>query len=263
MGRLEGKVAIVTGATGGLGRPFSLALAAEGAKVVATGRNVERGERTVAMILEQGGTAMFLRHDVTEEPAWRAVIAQTLEAYGRLDILINNAGNAVIKPIDELTLDDLHYLLRLNLEAPFLGIRFAMQAMGTDGGSIINVTVVSALQGNINSTAYSAAKAGLSHLTRVAALAGAAANIRVNNIVPGATDAQFRKGKPSARAIRVHGGRAGARRHTERIIAKTPLKRLGEPEDTARAAVYLCSDEARHVTGTDIIVDGGRMAGGR
>ena len=226
MGRLEGKVAIVTGATGGLGRPFSLALAAEGTKVVATGRNVERGERTVAMIREQGGTAIFLRQDVTEESAWRAVTAQTLDAYGRLDILINNAGDAVLKPIDDLTLADLHYLLRINLEAPFLGMKYAMQALGTDGGSIINITVLSALQGNTNSTAYSAAKAGLSHLTRVAALAGAAANIRVNNIVPGSL---VRKGELSAGAIRVHGGRAGARRHTERIIAKTPLKRVGEP----------------------------------
>ena len=200
-----------------------------------------------------------MRQDVTLEEGWREVMERTHRAYGRLDILINNAGDAVLKPIDELNLEDLDYLLRLNLEGPFLGMQYAMKSMGKEGGCIINISVLSALGGNYNSTAYSASKAALSHLTRAAALAGASRNVRVNTIVPGVL---FEGGELSAGAIRVHGGRAGAERFKKRIIAKTPLRRLGEPEDAARAAMYLCSDEARAVTGTDFIVDGGRMAGG-
>ena len=259
MGRVEGKVAIVTGATGGLGRTFSVALASEGAKVVATGRNVERGEQTVVSIRKLGGDGVFVRQDVTLEEGWREVMERTHRAYGRLDILINNAGDAVLKPIDELNLEDLDYLLRLNLEGPFLGMQYAMKSMGKEGGCIINISVLSALGGNYNSTAYSASKAALSppHARRS----------------PCGREPQragqyyrswvlFEGGELSAGAIRVHGGRAGAERFKKRIIAKTPLRRLGEPEDAARAAMYLCSDEARAVTGTDFIVDGGRMAGG-
>jgi 3(or 17)beta-hydroxysteroid dehydrogenase len=256
--RLTGKVAIVTGATGSLGRAFALALAAEGANVVATGRNVDRGEETVALIRHAGGMATFLHHDVTDEAAWGSVTAQALKMFGRLDALINNAGDAVLKPIDQITLEDLRYLLRLNVEGPFFGIQAAMAAMGKAGGSIVNVTVLSALAGNANSTAYSAAKGGLAHLTRAAALAGAPRKIRVNAIVPGVL---FDGGELSEGAIRVHGGPEGARRFKERILAKTPLRRLGEPVDAARAAVFLCSDEAQHLTGVDIVVDGGRVAG--
>lgn len=259
MARLDGKVAIVTGATGGLGRAFSVALASEGARIVATGRNVERGEQTVAAVQGIGGEAIFVRQDVTVDETWQEVIDRTIEVFGRLDVLINNAGDAVLKPLDDLTLDDLDFLLRLNLEGPFLGMKYAMKAMATGGGSIINISVLSALGGNVNSTAYSAAKGALTHMTRAAALAGAHLKVRVNTIVPGVL---FEGGELSAGAIRVHGGREGAERFKKRIISKTPLGRLGEPEDAARAAIYLCSDEARHVTGTDLVVDGGRMAGG-
>ena len=116
MGRLDGKVAIVTGGTGGLGRAFSVALASEGAKVVATGRNIERGAQTVAAVEAIGGEAIFARQDVTLEDAWQEAMERTVKTYGRLDILINNAGDAVLKPIDDLTEDDLDFLLRLNLE---------------------------------------------------------------------------------------------------------------------------------------------------
>lgn len=257
MGCLEGKVAIVTGASGGLGRAFAMEMAAEGAKVVGTGRNVERGEKTAALIREAGGEAIFVPTDVTQEGAWQEVMDRTIDAYGRLDSLINNAGDSVLKPIGDLTLEDLLFLLRLNLEGSFLGTKYAMQTMGSEGGCVINITVLSALAGSNYSTAYSASKGALSHFTRAAALAGAARNVRVNNIVPGVL---FPDGELPEGAVRVHGGLEGARKFKEMIIAKTPLKRIGNPSDVGRAAVYLCSDAARAVTGIDILVDGGRMA---
>ena len=173
---------------------------------------------------------------------------------------MNNAGDAVLKPIDDLTLQDLDYLMRLNLEGPFLGMKAAIPLM-VDGGAIINITVLTALVGNANSTAYSAAKGSLAHLTRAVARECAQADngIRVNAIVPGVL---FEGGVVSPGATRVHGGPDGARRFQEMIAAKTPLGRIGEPEDAAAAAVYLASDAARHVTGMEFIVDGGRMAGG-
>jgi len=260
MGKLAGKVAIVTGGTGALGRAFSRALANEGAKVVVTGRNRERGEETVALVRAAGGEATFENHDVTRADDWARVIQRTVEAFGRLDILMNNAGDAVLKPIDDLTLQDLDYLMRLNLEGPFLGMKAAIPRMA-DGGAIINITVLTALVGNANSTAYSAAKGSLAHLTRAVAreCAQAGNGIRVNAIVPGVL---FEGGVVSPGATRVHGGPDGARRFQEMIAAKTPLGRIGEPEDAAAAAVYLASDAARHVTGMEFIVDGGRMAGG-
>ena len=148
-------------------------MAADGAKVVGTGRNVERGEKTVSLIKEKGGEAIFLPTDVTKEAAWQEVMDRTLQTYGRLDSVINNAGDSILKPLEDLTLDDLQFLLQLNLEGSFLGTKAAMQTMGPEGGCVINVTVLSALGGNLHSTAYSAAKGALSHFTRAAALAGA------------------------------------------------------------------------------------------
>jgi NAD(P)-dependent dehydrogenase (short-subunit alcohol dehydrogenase family) len=258
--RLEGKVAIVTGGTGALGRTFSRALAAEGARVVATGRNAARGEETARLIRDSEGEAVFLSQDVTQASDWQRAVDKAMTEYGRLDILINNAGDAVLKPLEELSLADLEFLMRLNFEGPLMGIQHAIPLMKA-GGSIINITVLTSVVGGASSTAYSAAKGSLAHLTRSAALecARAGNGVRVNAIVPGVL---FEGGVVSEGATRVHGGPEGARRFQERIIAKTPLGRIGEPSDAAAAAVFLASDEARHITGMEFIVDGGRLAGG-
>ncbi len=259
-GRLDGKVAIVTGGTGALGRTFARAFAAEGARVVATGRNTARGEETVRLIQDAGGEAVFMPHDVTEESDWRRVVDATTESSGRIDVLMNNAGDAVFKPIEALTLDDVDYLMKLNFEGPLLGMQAVIPRM-PNGGAIINITVLTAIVGGAASTAYSLAKGSLAQLTRAVALdcARRGTGVRVNTIVPGVL---FEGGVVSPGATRVHGGPDGARRFQERIIAKTPLGRIGKPEDAARAAVYLASDAARHVTGMDFVVDGGRLAGG-
>ncbi|MBM3503689.1 MAG: SDR family oxidoreductase [Alphaproteobacteria bacterium] len=259
MTALAGQVAIVTGATGGLGRPIAVALAAAGAKVVATGRNVERGEATVAAITVSGGEATFLAQDVTRDEDWQTVIAQTIAAFGRLDAVINNAGDARLAPIEELTLQDLEYLLDLNLHGSFLGLKHAFAHMGTDGGAVINLTALPAYGGAVRQTAYSAAKGALAHLTKAAAIAGRARGIRVNNIVPAVL---FAGGEVSPGAVRVQGDPAAAELFKARAIAQSPLKKLGEPDDAARAAVFLCSRAGRHISGIDVFIDGGRQAGG-
>jgi NAD(P)-dependent dehydrogenase (short-subunit alcohol dehydrogenase family) len=256
---LAGKVAIVTGATGGLGRPFALALAQAGSTVVGTGRNVARGRETAELIAAAGGHARFEPHDVTLEADWRRVIATTLAAYGRLNAIVNNAGDARLEAIENLTREDLDYVLALNLEGSFLGLKAAFAHFGTAGGSVLNLTAIPAYGGAVRHTAYSAAKGALAQLTKAAALAGRERNIRVNNIVPAVL---FAGGVVSPGAIRVQGDPEAAERFKNRAIALSPLKRLGEPTDAAAAAVYLCSDAARHVTGVDIFVDGGRTAGG-
>lgn len=259
-GRLDGKVAIVTGGTGALGRAFSLGLAEEGATVVVTGRNAARGEETVSLVKANGGQAIFISHDVTEPDAWQHVVDETMKRFGRLDTLMNNAGDAVLKPLEDLTLDDLDYLMRLNFEGPFFGMQRVIPHM-KNGGAIINITVLTSIVGNPNSTAYSVAKGSLAQLTRALALhcTRAGNGVRVNALVPGVL---FEGGVVSPGATRVHGGPDGARRFQEMIIAKTPLGRIGEPHDAARAAVFLASDEAKHVTGMEFVVDGGRIAGG-
>jgi NAD(P)-dependent dehydrogenase (short-subunit alcohol dehydrogenase family) len=256
---LSGKAVVLTGASGALGRAMAIALAGAGARVIGTGRNVERGEETARLVKAAGGDVVFLSHDVTADDDWQRVLDATLSRCGRIDAVINNAGDARLRPIEELALEDLEYVLRLNLEGSFLGLQHAFRRFGPEGGAVINVTVLTAYGGNAGSTAYSAAKGALAHLTKAAALAGRARRIRVNNIVPGVL---FEGGELSAGAIRVHGGPEGAQRFKDRIVAKTPLKRLGEPQDAAAAAVYLCSDAARHVSGIDLVVDGGRLAGG-
>ncbi len=259
-GRLAGNVALITGGTGALGRTFSLAFAREGARVVASGRNEERGVETARLVNEAGGEAIFAPHDITHPEDWRHVVDHTLKTFGRLDTLINNAGDAVLKPITDLTPEDLEYLMRLNFEGPFLGMQEVIPRM-KDGGAIINITVLTAMVGNANSTAYSIAKGGLAHLTRAVArdCVQQGNGVRVNAVVPGVL---FEGGVVSPGATRVHGGPEGARRFQEQIIAKTPLGRIGEPTDAAAAAVFLASDDARHVTGMEYVVDGGRMAGG-
>ena len=159
-----------------------------------------------------------------------------------------------------LTPDDLEFLMRLNFEGPFLGMKEAIPCM-KEGGAIINITVLTAMVGNANSTAYSIAKGSLAHLTRAVArdCVHKKNGVRVNAIVPGVL---FEGGVVSPGATRVHGGPDGARRFQEMIIAKTPLGRIGEPSDAAAAAVFLASDDARHVTAMEYVVDGGRMAGG-
>ncbi|MBM3504658.1 MAG: SDR family oxidoreductase [Alphaproteobacteria bacterium] len=249
--RVAGKSIIVTGSTWGIGRGCALALAGEGARVVITGPDAEDepGRSALAEIRSAGGEAIALIQDVREEASWRHVLERTQEAFGRIDAVINNAGRAILKPIEEMTLDDVRFELTLNLEGCFLGTRFALERLNA-GGVVLNMSSVAALRGSVGSTAYGPSKAAILAFTRAAAQEAIrdARGIRVNAILPGliwGPTVVMKLGAEKANAMR------------EQAIARSPLKCVGDPADIAHLAVFLCSDAARGINGATLVVDGG------
>ncbi len=253
MGRVEGKVAIVTGAASnpGLGRATALALAREGARLVVTDVDFDGAEDCARAIREAGGQALALNQDVTSEDGWKDVIARTTEAFGRLDVLVNNAGIAVLAPIDDLTLEDWRRQIDVNLTSVFLGCKHAMPAMrAAGGGSLINLSSVAGLVGLARCVAYGAAKGGVRIMTKSIAIEGAHDNIRCNSVHPGViwTNMQAEAtGQTDPAGVNVG---------PERV----PLGRVGQPEDIANCILYLASDESSYVTGAEFTVDAGMTA---
>jgi NAD(P)-dependent dehydrogenase (short-subunit alcohol dehydrogenase family) len=252
MSRLRDKVAIVTGAASdpGLGRAIALALAREGARVVATDVDEPGVRRCAEALREAGGAALALRQDVTREPDWQHAIARTLDEFGRLDVLVNNAGIAVLKPLELLTLDEWNRQIEVNLTSVFLGCKHAAPAMRrSGGGSIVNVSSVAGLVGLRTAVAYGAAKGGVRLATKSIAVELAPDGIRCNSVHPG-----FIWTNMQAQAL-------GTRDATSvRLGNLVPLGGLGEPRDVAECVVYLASDESRYVTGAELVVDGGMTA---
>ena len=228
-GRLEGKVAIVTGAARGQGFAEAERFRAEGAQVVA-------GD-----VLDHDG--IFL--DVTDEGSWADAIAHTIERFGRVDVLLNNAGIHASAPVHEMELDTFQKVLDVNLLGPWLGLRAVVPHMGR-GGSIINVASLNGLAAQVNTSAYTASKFALRGLTRASALDLGPLGIRVNAILPG--------------VIRTPMVAYVVDEREEQLASGLPLGRIGEPTDIASAAVWLASDDSSWVSGTDITVDGGQTA---
>ncbi len=248
MGRLDGKVALVTGAARGQGEAEARLFSAEGAAVVLADVREAEGTKVAAEIAESGGNAAFVQLDVTSPDAWKAAVADAVAGFGKLDVLVNNAaiwrGEGGIEDITSENWDD---LLNVNAKATLLGMQAAIPEMRrAGGGAIVNVGSTLAMHGAASSAAYSAAKAALVVLTRSAAVQYAAEGIRVNIIHPGSIDTpMLREGT---------GGK-----HLD-IAARIPLGRLGQPIDIARGALYLASDEASFVTGVQLVIDGGTQA---
>ena len=229
-GRLAGKVALVTGAARGQGRAEAERFAAEGAAVVA------------ADVLEHDGIHL----DVTSAESWAAAVRHTVDAHGRVDVLVNNAGIYTMAGIDEVTEDEFRRVLDVNLVGPFLGIQAVLPHMGA-GGSIVNVSSLNGVASNPSTSAYTSSKFGLRGLTRAAALDLGPRGIRVNAILPGLIRTPM-----VAYAVDQYG---------ESMADGLPLRRIGEPFDVAAAALFLASDESSWMTGTDVTVDGGQYAG--
>jgi NAD(P)-dependent dehydrogenase (short-subunit alcohol dehydrogenase family) len=253
MGKLSGRIAIVTGATKGIGRATGVALAREGANVVLTGRDEKGGRESERLAREAGADALFLRQDVTREDDWVRVIGETQARFGAPDILVNNAGVFFVKPLAETTLEDWDWIYTVNVEGTFLGIKHGLIAMAASGrgGSIVNVSSLMGQVGFPNAVAYCATKGAITALTKSAALEGAELTkpVRVNSLHPGVIWTEMLTSQfGDDQAL------------SDAFAADTPLKIIGLPEYMADAIVFLASDEASYVTGSELTVDGGRGA---
>lgn len=251
--RLKDKVAIVTGGAMGIGKGIVTVFAREGAKVVIADVNEEAGRATEQELRDQGFDVFFVRCDVSNEEDVKAMIQKTIEHYGALHILVNNAGIGVYKSITEATREEFERCLAVNLIGPFLCSKYAIPHIkASGGGSIINIASVHAVQ-NVGGTApYAASKGGLAALTRAAAIDVARDNIRVNAICPGWIDTPLVRGIFASSP-----DPEGMRRQVER---RQLLGRLGTPEDVGYAALFLASDESSYITGSLLFVDAGMTA---
>ncbi|MDF2856319.1 MAG: family oxidoreductase [Neobacillus sp.] len=245
--RLNGKVAIITGGTFGIGESTALLFGREGAKVVVAGRNMEKGEYVVSQIKEQGGDAIFVKTDVAKEDDVQNLISVTEDTFGKLDILFANAGVGAMGDIHETSLEDWNTLLSVDLTGVFLCSKFAIPAMMKNGsGSIINCASILGHVGQPSVSAYAAAKGGVVNMTRSAAVTYANRGIRINAVCPGYIDTPMLDQLDS-----------DAKRHLESLH---PIGRLGRPEEIANAVLFLASDESSFVTGANLLVDGGYTA---
>jgi NAD(P)-dependent dehydrogenase (short-subunit alcohol dehydrogenase family) len=254
MGRLDGKVAVITGAASGIGRGTALCLAKEGAAVVVVDLNSQGGEQVVSEIAATGGRAVFQHTDVSSEPEIRSVVERAVKDYGRLDIMFNNAGLVgAVGPIEAVTAEDWDRTIAVLLRSVFLGIKYAVEPMRkAGGGSIISTSSVASFLPSAYGAAYSAAKGGVISLTRAAALQLGRDKIRVNCICPGAINTPIWGSLP---ALSDPAAVAQLLDHVQTI------PRVGRPEDIASMVLFLASDESEWVTGQAMIVDGGFTVG--
>lgn len=248
MKRLKDKVAIVSGAGSGIGREIALLFAGEEAIVSVADYVTEKGEETVRQIRQGGGEAIFIKADVSQASDAERMVKQTVEKYGRLDILCNNAGIlGDVAPVGEASEENWDRVIAVNLKSVFLCSRYAVREMVKRGGGvIISSSSTMGLVGLPGNTAYSASKGAIIQFTKTMALEYASSNIRVNCICAGWIDTPMNEilDEPVIRWI----------------VRETPVGRLGKAEEVAQAALYLASDESSFVTGTALVVDGGWLA---
>ena len=247
--RLENKVALISGGARGMGAVEAKLFAKEGAKVVIGDMLEDEGRRVEAEINETGGQCLFVPLDVTDEDAWRRAVSEAVSRFGKLDILVNNAGIYRAHVVEETTVDEWDLVMGVNAKGVFLGTKYAIPEMRkAGGGSIVNISSVAGLVGSKQTTAYTASKGAVRLLTKSTAIQYASDGIRANSIHPGTIETPMTEGFLSDAAMR------------EDRVNRTPLGRLGRPEDVAYGALYLASDEASFVTGSELVIDGGRTA---
>ncbi len=247
MGRLSGKVAIVTGSTSGIGIGIAKVYAKEGAQVIICGRREARGQEVVDEIVAEGGKASYHFMDITQAESIEALMADTAKEYGKIDILVNNAANVALKDgrVDELTLEMFDDIVQSDLRGTFYAIKCALPFMlENGGGSIVNIGSMASCGGDLGSTAYACAKAGVDILTQYTAQQYGKQGIRCNCIRPGLIVTPQNEAKVP-QALK------------DIFLGSIMVNRYGCPEDIAHAAVYFGSDESAYVTGQIINVDGG------
>ncbi|WP_394122182.1 SDR family NAD(P)-dependent oxidoreductase [Planococcus donghaensis] len=240
--RLQGKVAIVTGSTSGIGEATAKLFAEEGAKVVIAGRREEKGREIVNAIHEKGGQAMFVQTDMVAEDDIQNLIAKTLEAHGTIDIVVNNAGRIIEKPFTELTPDDWDQFVRLDAYSYFRMMQLTLPYMEKQqSGNIVNVTSLAALSVMPTHALYSFVKAGITQMSKVVAAEYADKGIRVNCLLPGVVYTEMIADNPNTP-------------HMEKMI---PMGRMSTPEEQAKTILFLASEESSYMTGSSIVSDGG------
>jgi NAD(P)-dependent dehydrogenase (short-subunit alcohol dehydrogenase family) len=247
---LTGKVALITGAAsaGGLGFAAARKMAGQGAHVFITDIDGDGVAARAADLKAQGFKATAMRHDVTDEGAWEQVMAALDRAYGRLDILVNNAGIAVLKMMREMTKADWDHQINVNLNSVYLGCKAGLDRLSAqgEGGSVINLSSVAGLVGVQGTGAYAASKAGVRLLTKTLALEYAREGIRVNSVHPGMIWTDMQK-------VAI----ADNKEQFDIIVEGIPMGKMGEPDDIAAMIAFLASDDAKYVTGAELVVDGG------
>lgn len=259
MGLLEGRVAIITGASKGIGRVMSQRFAGEGAKVVCAARSGALVEETAALVTKAGGSAVTVVGDLATEDGARRAVDTALRAFGAVDVLVNNAGDGgPTKPVQEYLLEDWHYTINSSLTSSYLCVRFSVPAMiKAGGGAIVNISSTAGRRGLAYRIGYCSAKAGVVGMVYGLALELARHNIRVNAIAPGAVEGD--------RIDRVIAGQAAVRgvpleEMRKAMVERAPLKRMVEPDDIAALAVFLASDQAKNISGQCIAVSAGEPA---
>jgi len=250
-GTVAGKAAVVTAGGSGIGAATARLLAAEGAAVVVADLSGRRAETVAGEIVAAGGRAAWLKMDAADPAGVAAAVRLALDRYGRLDVMVNNAGHAEVGAVHELSLARWQRTLDVTLTSVFLGLAQCVPVMRRQGGgAVVNTASVSGTAGDYGMAAYNAAKAGVINLTRSAALENARHGIRVNCVCPGAIDTRA--------PLLMAGDRADEFRATQ--AAATPLGRIGQPEEIAHAVLFLASDAASFITGAALVADGGLTA---
>ena len=241
MGRVEGKVALVTGGARGMGEAHVRLLVAEGARVVSTDILIPEGE---AVAHELGGSARFMPHDVSVAADWGRVVADTEAVFGPIDILVNNAGVSMLGSIEDLTEERFRKVIDINQVSVFLGMKAVLPSMRrAGGGSMINISSVAGMIGVPGAVGYSASKWAVRGMTKTAALEFGQYNIRVNSVHPGTIKTPMTSGV------------------ADKLLTRFALPRLGEVQEVASMVLFLASDESRYSTGAEFIVDGGWSIG--
>lgn len=255
MGRLDGKIAIITGGASGIGAATAMKFGSEGATVIVTDIQDDKGQDVAGSITNAGGKAVYMNHDVTDEAAWERVVKDTVDQFGGVHILFNNAGFAVPGSTFDMTLEDWRRQMAVNLDGVFLGAKHTVPAMATSGGgSMIITSSIAGLKGSPNLSAYSASKGAVRLFSKSVARECAARgdNVRVNSIHPGIIEtpiwAQMSENGDPQPVIDQLAANAST---------NIPLGRLGTAEDIANTVLFLASDESDYITGQEFVIDGG------
>ncbi|WXG44983.1 MAG: glucose 1-dehydrogenase [Promethearchaeati archaeon SRVP18_Atabeyarchaeia-1] len=256
--KLKNKVAIITGGSSGIGRATAVLFAKEGANVVIADTDLKGGEETLNLIKKERLDALLVKADVSKAAEVRNMVYRTIEKYGKIDILINNAGVVRVGSLDDYTEDDFDLLFRVNVKGVFLCCKYVVpHLIKQESGAIVNLASIAAHVGQVNHSLYCASKAGALAITRALALDLAPHHIRVNSISPGATDTPMLRSDVAKQAKQRNMDPEDLKKEFE---AQGVLGRWAKPEEVAAGILFLASDESSYMTGADILIDGGWAA---